>query len=161
MRHAVLQRSAIGQRLRYLRSHGMTTLTLDRHKGRAYTYDVAQPGLNYRMDEIHAALGCAQLDKLRARTSAAAKLTRLYRKLLAGGPFEMPFADLRGREAGLSHPAGAAAARHRPPGRDGGAQGRRLAVEHPLRAVLWAFTAYSHYDAAATPVVADVARRAS
>ena len=30
----------LAQKLGYLRSHGMTTLTLDRHKGRAITYDV-------------------------------------------------------------------------------------------------------------------------
>jgi dTDP-4-amino-4,6-dideoxygalactose transaminase len=54
------------QRLRYLRSHGMTTLTLDRHKGRAITYDVTEPGLNYRMDEMRAAIGLVQLDKLPA-----------------------------------------------------------------------------------------------
>lgn len=49
---------------KYLRSHGMSTLTLDRHQGRAITYDVAQPGLNYRIDEMRAALGIVQLAKL-------------------------------------------------------------------------------------------------
>lgn len=52
------------QQIKYLRSHGMTTLTLDRHQGRAITYDVVRPGLNYRIDEMRAALGCVQLDKL-------------------------------------------------------------------------------------------------
>ncbi|MFT3800678.1 MAG: DegT/DnrJ/EryC1/StrS family aminotransferase [Burkholderiaceae bacterium] len=83
----------IGQQLRYLRSHGMTTLTLDRHKGRAYTYDVAQPGLNYRMDEIHAALGLVQLDKLLVANARRGELTKLYRRLLSGGPVRMPFAN--------------------------------------------------------------------
>src|SRR5690606_94774 len=54
----------LGKQIRYLRSHGMTTLTLDRHKGRAITYDVVRPGLNYRIDEMRAALGRVQLKKL-------------------------------------------------------------------------------------------------
>jgi len=50
--------------VKYLRSHGMTTLTLDRHRGRAISYDVVRPGLNYRLDEMRAALGLIQLAKL-------------------------------------------------------------------------------------------------
>lgn len=81
----------LAQRLRYLRSHGMTTLTLDRHKGRAFSYDVAQPGLNYRMDEIHAALGLVQLAKLDEGNRRRGELTRLYRQQLADSEIVMPF----------------------------------------------------------------------
>jgi dTDP-4-amino-4,6-dideoxygalactose transaminase len=49
---------------RALRSHGMSTMSWERHKGHAYSYDVARSGFNYRLDEIHAALGRAQLAKL-------------------------------------------------------------------------------------------------
>ncbi len=56
----------LSQQVQFLRSHGMTTLTLDRHKGRAISYDVVHPGLNYRMDEIRAAIGLVQLSKLQA-----------------------------------------------------------------------------------------------
>lgn len=69
---------------RYLRSHGMTTLTLDRFAGRAITYDVVQPGLNYRMDEMRAALGLVQLGKLDEANAARKKLTEYYLQLLAG-----------------------------------------------------------------------------
>jgi dTDP-4-amino-4,6-dideoxygalactose transaminase len=61
-----------------LRSYGMTALTLDRHKGRAISYDVVQPGLNYRMDEIRATLGLVQLEKLSAANSARKRLVQLY-----------------------------------------------------------------------------------
>ena len=54
------------QEMRYVRAHGMTALTLDRHKGRAISYDVMRPGLNCRIDEMRAAIGLAQLDKLPA-----------------------------------------------------------------------------------------------
>ncbi len=149
---------AIGQKLRYLRSHGMTTLTLDRHKGRAYSYDVAQPGLNYRMDEIHAALGCAQLDKLPGANARRGELTRLYRKLLSGGVFEMPFADLRGRE-----PVYHILPILLPRGTDREAVMAGLKAEGVQSSIhyvpFWAFTAYSHFDPMETPVVADVAAR--
>ena len=38
----------LAAKLRLLRSHGMTSLTLDRHEGRAYSYDVVELGFNYR-----------------------------------------------------------------------------------------------------------------
>ncbi len=50
--------------LRLLRSHGMTTLTWDRHRGHAASYDVVAPGYNYRIDEMRAAIGRVQLGKL-------------------------------------------------------------------------------------------------
>jgi len=71
-------------RFRHLRSHGMTTLTLDRHKGRAVSYDVVRPGLNYRMDEMRAALGLVQLEKLEAANEERRRLTLLYHEQLDG-----------------------------------------------------------------------------
>ena len=60
----VTNRADLAERVRLLRSHGMTTLTWDRHKGHAGSYDVVNPGYNYRLDELHAALGRVQLKKL-------------------------------------------------------------------------------------------------
>jgi dTDP-4-amino-4,6-dideoxygalactose transaminase len=54
---------AVAEKVRLLRSHGMTSLTWDRHKGHAYTYDVTDLGYNYRIDEIRAALGLEQLEE--------------------------------------------------------------------------------------------------
>jgi dTDP-4-amino-4,6-dideoxygalactose transaminase len=85
------QNESLHQRLRYLRSHGMTTLTLDRHKGRAITYDVAEPGLNYRMDEIRAAIGLVQLEKLPAGNVRRAEITARYRANLEGSSVTIPF----------------------------------------------------------------------
>ncbi len=82
------------ERLRGLRSHGMTTLTLDRHKGRAVTYDVLAPGLNYRMDEIRAAIGIVQLAKLPNGNKRRGDLTSRYRARLAGSSLRMPFGSL-------------------------------------------------------------------
>ena len=50
--------------LRINRSHGMTTLTYDRHRGHAFSYDVVSAGYNYRLTEIQSAMGLVQLGKL-------------------------------------------------------------------------------------------------
>ncbi len=69
----------LAARLRLLRSHGMTTLTWDRHRGHASGYDVVLPGFNYRLDEMRAALGLVQLRRLpereRARARASSRAT--------------------------------------------------------------------------------------
>ena len=51
-------------------------------KGRASTYDVAEPGLNYRIDEMRAALGLVQLAKLKDANAARKLLTERYFELL-------------------------------------------------------------------------------
>ena len=66
------------EKLRLLRSHGMTTLTWDRHKGHAWSYDVVEIGYNYRIDEIRAAIGVAQLKKLEGNNARRRHLTQLY-----------------------------------------------------------------------------------
>lgn len=72
----------IAARLRLLRSHGMTSLTWDRHKGHAWSYDVVTPGFNYRIDELRAALGRVQLAKLAANNERRRVLDRIYRELI-------------------------------------------------------------------------------
>ena len=75
---------ALASRLRLLRSHGMTTLTWDRHVGHAQSYDVVESGLNYRMDELRAALGRAQLRTLDERNRVRARAQDRYRARLGG-----------------------------------------------------------------------------
>ena len=77
------QRQDIAERARKLRSHGMTTLTLDRHKGHAFDYDVVELGYNYRMSELNAALGLAQLGRLESGNRRRAELVGAYRERLA------------------------------------------------------------------------------
>ncbi len=83
-------RDDLADKLRVLRSHGMTSLTWDRHQGHAYSYDVVGLGYNYRIDEIRAALGVAQLHKLAFNNERRGQLTRLYWEAL-DGCLEMPF----------------------------------------------------------------------
>ena len=72
----------LAERLRILRSHGMTSLTWDRHKGHAWSYDVVDLGYNYRIDEIRSALGREQLKKLPRNNQLRREKTALYRELL-------------------------------------------------------------------------------
>jgi dTDP-4-amino-4,6-dideoxygalactose transaminase len=81
----------LGRKLRLLRSHGMTTPTLDRHRGIASSYDVVMPGYNMRLDEIRAALLRAQLVKLPGYLKRRRELFRLYADALAGTRVELPF----------------------------------------------------------------------
>lgn len=74
----------LAARLRALRSHGMTTLTWDRHRGHAATYDVTLHGLNCRIDELRAALGLEQLKKLERHNRRRRELARHYHRLLGG-----------------------------------------------------------------------------
>jgi dTDP-4-amino-4,6-dideoxygalactose transaminase len=84
----------LARRMRLLRSHGMTTLTWDRHRGHAHSYDVVVPGFNYRLDEVRAAIGLVQLKRLQAGNAARARIAERYRELLDGVEgLSMPFAD--------------------------------------------------------------------
>jgi dTDP-4-amino-4,6-dideoxygalactose transaminase len=75
----------LAERMRLLRSHGMTTLTWDRHRGHASSYDVVALGFNYRIDEPRAALAGARLERLDAENARRAELVRRYRERLPDG----------------------------------------------------------------------------
>jgi dTDP-4-amino-4,6-dideoxygalactose transaminase len=84
----------LAARMRLLRSHGMTTLTYERHKGHASGYDVLEPGFNYRMDEMHAAFGLAQLAKVDRMNERRREVTAWYREALVDNPrVVVPFLD--------------------------------------------------------------------
>jgi dTDP-4-amino-4,6-dideoxygalactose transaminase len=74
--------TAIG--LRLLRSHGMTSLTYQRHRTRTHGYDVLSVGHNHRCTEIMAALALEQLKKLDAGNARRRELFRLYRTAFEG-----------------------------------------------------------------------------
>lgn len=71
------------ERVRLMRAHGMTASTLDRYKGHAHTYDVVELGYNYRMDELRAAIGLVQLERLAGWNERRRSLAKLYRSDLA------------------------------------------------------------------------------
>ena len=90
----VTKNKKLSEQFQKIRSHGMTVATLDRHKGRASSYDVISPGLNYRLDEIRGALGVVQLSKLKAGNKKRKKLTERYYKNLDKFSIGLPFSKL-------------------------------------------------------------------
>ncbi|MGZ4271961.1 MAG: DegT/DnrJ/EryC1/StrS family aminotransferase [Solirubrobacteraceae bacterium] len=94
---------AAAARIRLLRSHGMTSLTWDRHRGHASGYDVVGLGFNYRIDEPRAALARRRLTRLDAENADRARLDARYRELLAG---------VAGLTAALAPPPDATVAHH-------------------------------------------------
>ena len=81
-------------RARLLRSHGMTTLTWDRHRGHAADYDVIERGFNFRLDELRATIGQVQLRRLDAENEARGRIVARYRERLEDATVVLPFAEV-------------------------------------------------------------------
>ena len=73
----------IAQKIKLLRSHGMTTLTYERHKGHASGYDVVELGYNYRIDEIRSAIGISQLNKIDYNNNERRRVYKTYMDYLS------------------------------------------------------------------------------
>ena len=83
----------IAERVRLLRSHGMTTLTYERHKGHASGYDVVALGYNYRSDELRSALGLTQLARVDGLNAQRRQVYQWYRDAFVSHPeIRIPFA---------------------------------------------------------------------
>ena len=83
--------------LKRIRSHGMTSSTLDREKGRIFSYDVSEIGLNYRIDEIRSALGIEQIKKI-------SKKNKIRRKILITYLENLPESIISPHKLALSNP---------------------------------------------------------
>jgi dTDP-4-amino-4,6-dideoxygalactose transaminase len=81
---------AVAARVRNMRSHGMTTLTYDRYKGRAVGYDVISHGYNYRMDEIRSALALVQLGRLDGFLAERRRIRDRYCERLINSDITVP-----------------------------------------------------------------------
>ena len=56
----------IAEKVRQLRSHGMSRSLKSRYSsGYPWVFDITEPGYNYRLDEIRAALGISQLKRIK------------------------------------------------------------------------------------------------
>jgi dTDP-4-amino-4,6-dideoxygalactose transaminase len=93
----------LAERVRRLRSHGMTAVTWDRDRGHAAGYDVVATGFNYRLDEIRAAIGLVQLARLPAANAARARLAARYRERLHVAGLTMAPADVASHEGAAHH----------------------------------------------------------
>jgi dTDP-4-amino-4,6-dideoxygalactose transaminase len=84
----VTNRDDIAEKVKLMRSHGMTSLTWDRHQGHAYTYDVVELGYNDRIDEIRSAIGRVQLSKLEKNNARRKAITERYWQGISEPGFE-------------------------------------------------------------------------
>ncbi len=96
----VTDNQKLAQKIRLLRSHGMTSPTWERFKAVTFDYDVVDLGYNYRMTEISAALGLEQLRKLFSNNLRRKSLTEVYLKNLSDiKKIAIPFQDHRGNSS--------------------------------------------------------------
>jgi len=90
----VTNSNELHERARLIRSHGMTSMSYERAKGHSTAYDVVELGYNYRMDDIHAAIGLVQLDKIEADLAQRAVVRKWYlEKLKCTKGIIIPFSD--------------------------------------------------------------------
>jgi len=73
---------ALAERLRRFRHHGIEP----RPDLGGWAYEVVEPGMNYRLTDVHAALGASQLTKLDRFVARRNELAGRYRELLAELP---------------------------------------------------------------------------
>lgn len=87
----VTNNEEFAKRALVLRAHGMSVSDRERHESKSFineTYDVL--GYNYRMSDIHAAIGLAQLRKLEFILEKRTALASRYTKYLSEIPYIIP-----------------------------------------------------------------------
>jgi UDP-4-amino-4,6-dideoxy-N-acetyl-beta-L-altrosamine transaminase len=90
---ALTNNLVIAQSLGRLRSHGITNKPeemIDRPIGEIWNYQQIQLGFNYRMSDIHAALGRSQMQRLNEFVSKRHSHAKRYDKLLQNLPVTIP-----------------------------------------------------------------------
>ena len=77
----------IAKKVRQLRNHGMTKSLKSRYSSEyPWIFDIKQPGYNYRLDEIRAALGITQLKRIKKINELRKKASSYYNKNLQNIP---------------------------------------------------------------------------
>jgi perosamine synthetase len=77
----------IAEKVKQLRSHGMTKSLKNRYSSEyPWVFDIIEPGYNYRLDEIRAALGITQLKRIKKINELRKKASFYYHKNLQNIP---------------------------------------------------------------------------
>ena len=77
----------IAEKVKQLRSHGMTKSLKNRYSSEyPWIFDIIEPGYNYRLDEIRAALGITQLKRIKKINELRKKASLYYYKNLQNIP---------------------------------------------------------------------------
>ena len=91
---AMTNNSQLANRMRQLRSHGLTSDRPEMHPrpdSEIWNYQQISLGFNYRMTDIHAALGLSQFDRLDEFVAKRHFLAKRYDKALANVPVILPW----------------------------------------------------------------------
>ena len=70
------------KKISMLRTHAMSILPTDREKTGQWEYDITDLGYNYRLDEIHSALGLSQLKRVNQFNKKRIRIAKEYNKRL-------------------------------------------------------------------------------
>jgi UDP-4-amino-4,6-dideoxy-N-acetyl-beta-L-altrosamine transaminase len=81
---------ALAARMRGFRNHGITVDHRERSAQLSWEYEIVELGFNYRLSDIHCALGAAQLAKLPARISRRQAIAAEYTRAFAAVPEVRP-----------------------------------------------------------------------
>jgi perosamine synthetase len=89
----------LAARMRVFRNHGITTDFRQREKVGAFFYEMTELGYNFRLSDIHCALGISQLRKLPGWVRRRQEIAAQYDRAFAGHALVQPLA----KRAGVSH----------------------------------------------------------
>lgn len=90
----VTNNSSLARQVQILRGHGISNLEVEMHsrpKDEIWNYQQIELGFNYRMNDIQAALGLSQLNRIDEFVKARRSLARIYDKELAELPIKIPW----------------------------------------------------------------------
>lgn len=86
----------IYEKIKLLRSHGMTVTSYEKSTGHSASYDVIGLGYNYRFNDILAGIGVVQLDKLMPDIAKRQRIRQKYIELLGDDDrLIIPFKDYK------------------------------------------------------------------
>jgi UDP-4-amino-4,6-dideoxy-N-acetyl-beta-L-altrosamine transaminase len=90
---AVTNNDKLAEKVALLRSHGITRnpLLMTREPEGLWYYEQVALGLNYRMTEIHAALGCSQIKRLTQYIQVKHEMAKRYDEKLKDFPLVVPW----------------------------------------------------------------------
>jgi len=91
---AVTNDATLAKRMRLLRSHGITSTAAEmqpRPAGEIWNYQQIDLGFNYRMTDIHAALGLSQMRRIDDFVTRRHAIAKRYDQLLAALPLLTPW----------------------------------------------------------------------
>jgi perosamine synthetase len=78
------QDPALAKRLRQFRHHGIDVSVTERDAKQQWSYDMTELGFNYRLSDLHCALGLSQLKKCESFLNTRQKIAAAYDKAFKG-----------------------------------------------------------------------------